>query len=242
MIYARYEGPSCAEPLSDHLANVAEKARRLAERLAKGHGEYAELAAALHDLGKALHNVLHQGRRPLSFPYHEVLSAAVAGYYLWNDGRDPAEIVKIVRPVLLHHQGLRGVSAATYSEGLASISIWMDELRQRGSLGQLINGMRNVLNNVAGRLSPSAAKTLRDIALKLSEKWLVKAVESASTLMPRWASPPDLATARVARHITAAVMVADNCVARDALRHCGNSASRYVEDVEYLCTKTLTNP
>jgi len=113
-MYARakcVKGRWNGELLIDHLRKVAEIARGLSRVLEfkcpdVSVEEDAYLAGLLHDVGKALYQYMacKHGEK-LAFPGHEIAGALIAA---------SATRHQLIRPILLHHQGLRGIRMPDY--------------------------------------------------------------------------------------------------------------------------------
>ena len=241
------------ECLDEHLADVVVAAVHLLKPLTGVQNNYIEalaLAAALHDVGKALHNIFYrslverilakelEGR--LSFRYHEIMSAAILGAYYWDLGGLEQETASIaLRAIAMHHQGLRGVSAHVYSEGLAQLSSMYSRLPEsyREDLHEMIS---DVIEGVANRLSEnnqmkSVVSALKNIANAVSslELRLDTALDEASTLFPTWIKVrKELATR--SRIITGLLMLADSAVARAKAPYGSSEASKYSAEALWL--------
>ncbi len=234
--YARLEIRKCktcvAESLSDHLAAVAKTFIWL-YRWFSGIDPPTEavVAAAVHDIGKLLYNrtrlekVKLSGEEcnrdySLSFPGHEVLSAAILAAYGMAAGWNPRITAVTVRAVLLHHQGLRGLELGVFKGLLTQVKNELSKLRCNGSkcgLKMLLQDAANVVETVANRLSiihDSTAKALMDLTHRLPR--LAYRVErllaSASTLAT--IAYVEEAWVEDARIITGLLMIADTGVAR----------------------------
>ncbi len=252
-VYARLEveeGRLCSEELDRHLVAVAEASVLLYSRLGfQGPLEPLALAAAVHDIGKVLHNVadaakvraLKEGRASgrLSFQFHELLSAAVLGYYLWLYGDlSEEEAAVAVRAVAMHHQGLRGVSAETYHEGLAWLAARYAALTEE-QRKLIADTMACILRSVAKRLSRLPARVadiLESIANSIENGAVNPALslEHATRLLPVWLKIGSTVP-RYARIAAGMLMLADNAIARAALQPtCKAGASTYVSEALWL--------
>ena len=242
------------ECLDTHLACVAAVAAAIQEAVAGEGVELAAVSGLVHDIGKALYSVSGRdtiawieggGEGSLSFRYHEVLSAALLGTYLWFNGTDG--YWEAVRAVAMHHQGLRGVSAHVYSEGFTWIAAAYSRLPQDGrsevvelmtsSLGQAASMLPEGLADAA-KLVEGLAKWMRDLGVHA----IVEALNHGRTLLPHWlAAVGDTFTART---VTGSLMLADSAVARTALEKTAGpdaaKVSTYVREALLLARRAAT--
>ena len=253
-LYARLEcrdGTLVSEPLDQHLYNVAVAAAMLAERLYRDRlaAEAACIAGAVHDAGKVLYNLLEEERIRrvemegctrdwrLTFPYHEILSAALYAFTAWRRGLDTIDRI-VSRAVLLHHQGLRGLEARTYIEGAAEVAA-----RASGINGErLIAEVARLLRSIAERLSreplapcQAAVEKLASLADSLEEReaTLPAVLEHAPIIVPEAARIIDARHARTARIAAGVLMIADNAVVK-LCAPSSTEASVYVEEAKWL--------
>ncbi len=184
---------------------------------------YAKVAGALHDVGKVLFNATNKGliakieecvpgsvgKLRLSFPYHEVLSAAIYSTYLWFERSEIKDEERmVVRAILLHHQGLRGVAASRYLEGLSEIA-----RRVEGIDEEVSEEIAEVFKEVAKRLR--GLDELNEIADFVDSFGIYRILENA-TITFTLIKVEDVSRGRA---LSGALMIADNAVAR---KHAGD--------------------
>ncbi|AEM38376.1 CRISPR-associated HD domain protein [Pyrolobus fumarii 1A] len=273
-LYARFECVETSggyklvkEVLVEHLVGSAIAACALAKRLGVDQ-RFAMLAAAVHDIGKVLHNFLNKRRIEdterrgceskwrLSFRYHEVLSAAVYGYHMWFHGESSQDSAIVARAVLLHHQGLRGLETRVYLDGLAWISARVAGMKS-GERGEFINNMRDVIVEVAESLSRCkvGVEELRpccEVCKKVSRDVAEDLKHLADTLERVGIEPilehastllPHWASVQEdkaveARRVSGVLMLADNAVAR---MHCREESSTrlYPEEARWMIMRSV---
>ena len=189
------------EPLVDHLINVANTAREIVKKLGRDDlADAAYYAGLLHDVGKALfQNCVGES---LTFPHHEIIGAALA-YVLYE--RRVSYYRLVVRPVLLHHQGLRGVD----------IEKWRIR-RELTDREQVLKSLENLINEAEGKSD--------DLVDVLNEG--VRHVGRVVELGERWRSLFIEVDRYETRIVSGALMLADNYVVARA------TGSAYVEDVK----------
>ncbi len=235
-----------SEGLAEHLANVSWVATTLATYIARSRRnaihdpELLETVVAvsglMHDLGKALFNIsrkrlidkaLREGRDfTLTFPGHEVLSAAIAIVYGYESGLSEEEIALIARSIALHHQGLRG--AHTYV--FANLSKLVLEEAKSVDLKEFANALRNLANQVRNHVNalpiPTQAQearkaidsTISYLSTKLSESEVEYAYEVIGRgMLLNALNRANLRLRYVARTATGLLMISDNYVAKKAL-------------------------
>jgi hypothetical protein len=212
--------------------------------------EASVAAGALHDVGKTLFNLV--GRRKverilqgeegsLTFPYHEILSAALAGYALWRLNYETPVIASILRPILLHHQGLRGVSTEWMEKGFREIGARLSDPETSRELGSLA---ANVLEEAARLLGKTGSwRQAIDIIMEIAGFYrrgasAEEALEESRGLMSSWLSQgfreqESAAVREAVRVATGLVMAADNLVAASASLECPSS-SVYVRELARL--------
>lgn len=212
-MYARArcrEGKWEGEPLTEHLLQVAELSAELAKRLApeelcpgRDAAQDAYVAGLLHDVGKALfQRECEKDGDMLTFPLHELVGAAVArasGYWA------------IVRPIALHHQGLR----------LLIKPIKPDILIKQ------YEANKNLLKNLLSELK--SATNIEFRTPKLEQIQLLLDINYGGS----YPCGNEKRYRYYQRLLTAVLMIADNYVARKAAeKWClANEASKYVEDI-----------
>ncbi len=204
------------EDLGEHLVGVAKYAKLAIELLRFPNlSNQAMIAGALHDVGKALFNVIYSGyvrkiemcevEDSLSFRHHEVLSAAIYATYLWFRKDTIADEDRmIVRAILLHHQGLRGASASTYLEGLAELARLVNKAKD---VEEIERKVKLLLNDVGDRLNANEIKEVGDFVAELG---LPQVLEHARVTFDLIRIEQKVTEARA---LAGALMIADNAVA-----------------------------
>ncbi len=257
-LYARLEckaGRLVSEPLDSHLYNVAVAAAMLAERLYRDAlaAQAACIAGALHDTGKVLYNLLEEKRVRrveeegctrdwrLTFPHHEILSAALYAYTAWRGGLNAIDRI-VTRAILLHHQGLRGLKARTYIEGAAAIAVKaarVDEERLAAETARLLRLVAGALRREALDHCRAAAERLTSLAGKLEqgEAQPPAVLEHAPIVIPE-AARVEPGYARVARITAGVLMIADNAVVK-LCAPSSTEASVYTEESKWLAEHLL---
>ncbi len=214
----------------------------------------AFMSGFLHDIGKIAYQLDRKvdelckedkRRRSLSFRGHELISALMTSHFIQRkalqhlDRVDVAVSTVIVRSVLLHHQGLRGITALSMQKhldfALPRLNVLVkSEPKVKDYVSKLIEKAIGLTQEVIE--SVSVIDTLRSFnehiqdlnfrdILIAPQRILLDHIERASRY------------GEINRLITGALMIADNYVTYMSVQ--GRGSSKYVREIAVYVGKTL---
>jgi len=154
-LWARYDFKTGEkEELIPHLSNVGEVARKLSLRLSDILGEdlssAAFFAGIFHDCFKVafqpsdIHNYSLRYNK-LVFPYHEVMSSVFLANYIvrkFDLNLSYEDAKRVVKSVLLHHQGLRIITLDNFWKGYCYV---LNVIEYRGT-SYVLSKINEILN------------------------------------------------------------------------------------------------